>query len=220
MTVRELGWWVQDYAWAAGVWLGTPFAPPSPAGYANGGGRTVVALPGVYEDWRFLRPLIVPLHRRGHAVHVVPDLGHTRAPIADGARLVQDLLAERDLSDVVLVAHSKGGLIGKLAMMADEGRIASMVTVCTPFHGSSLARLLPTRSVRPLAPEHPSLAGLGGPDPVNARITSLYGRFDEHVPEGSELPGARNIRLPVSGHFQVLGHPSCLKAVLAVVGAA
>ncbi len=218
VTLREAIWWLQDYAWAAAVWISTLFAPASPDHYADGTRRTVVALPGVYEDWRFLRPLIVPLHGRGHGVHVVSDLGHTRAPIADGARLVLGLLAERDLRDVVIVAHSKGGLIGKLAMLADdEGRIASMVTVCTPFHGSSRARLLPLRSVRPLVPSHPSLAGLGDPGDVNARITSVYGRFDEHVPEGSDLPGARNIRLPVSGHFRVLGHPSCLKAVLAAV---
>ncbi len=218
VTLRELIWWVQDYAWAAAVWFGTLFAPSAPDHYATGSGRTVVVLPGVYEDWRFLRPLIVPLSLRGHAVHVVTDLGHTRAPIADGARLVLGLLAERNLRDVVIVAHSKGGLIGKLAMLADdEHRITSMVAVCSPFHGSSRARLLPLPSVRPLVPLHPSMAGLGEPGDVNARITSLYGRFDEHVPEGSDLPGARNIRLPVSGHFRVLGHPSCLRAVLAVV---
>jgi hypothetical protein len=217
---RELIWWLQDYAWAAMVWVSTLFAPPSPDHYATGSrsARTVVVLPGVYEDWRFMRPLIVPLHARGHAVHVVTDLGHTRAPIADGARIVLGLLEERDLRDVVIVAHSKGGLIGKLAMMSDTAsRIDSMVAIGTPFRGSSLARLLPLRSVRPLVPLHPSLAGLADPGDINARITSVYGSFDEHVPEGSDLPGARNVQLDVPGHFRLLGRPSCLDEVLTVV---
>jgi len=118
----------------------------------------------------------------------------------------------------VLVAHSKGGLIGKVAMLADDdGRITAMVTVCTPFHGSSRARLLPLPSVQPLVPLHPSLAGLGEVAEVNSRITSVYGLRDEHVPEGSHLPGAHNVRLDVAGHFRPLGHPACLEAILDVV---
>ena len=218
VTLKQALWWAQDYAWAGLMWLTTIVAPASPDHYATGTRRTVVVIPGVYEDWRFLRPLILPLSRRGHAVHVVSDLGHTLAPIADGARDVLKLLAERDLHDVVLLAHSKGGLIGKLAMQSDdEGRITAMVAVCTPFHGSSRARLLPLASVRTLVPLHSSLAGLGDAGDVNARITSVYGLFDEHVPEGSDLPGARNVRLPAAGHFQLLGRRSCLDAVLAVV---
>lgn len=215
---QRIAWWALDYLWAGGVWISTLFAPRSPDRYATGARRTVVAIPGVYEDWRFLRPLIVPLSRRGHAVHVVTALGHTRAPIADGARLVGQLIAERDLRDVVVVAHSKGGLIGKLAMLADEeGRISSMVTVCTPFHGSSLAPLLPLPSLRPLAAGHASLATLGEVADVNARITSVFGLFDEHVPEGSTLAWARNVRVPVAGHFRLLGHATCRQVVFDVV---
>ncbi len=216
--LRTAIWWTLDYLWAALVWVSTLFAPASPDHYAEGTGRSVVVLPGVYESWKFLRPLIVPLHRRGHAVHVVTALGHNRRPIADGASAVLDLLARRDLRDVVLVGHSKGGLVGKLAMLADaDGRIASMITICTPFHGSSRARLLPLPSISPLVPGHPSLVDLGDPDPVNARITSLATTFDEHVPEGSELPGARNVVVGVPGHFRPIGDPEVLAEVLALL---
>ncbi len=216
--LRMAMWWALDYLWAALVWASTLFAPPTPDHYAQGSGRAVVVLPGVYENWAFLRPLIVPLHRRGYRVHVVAELGYNRSPIAGGAAMVLDLLAARDLRDVVLVGHSKGGLIGKLAMLGDtDGRISSLVTICTPFHGSSRARLLPLPSVTPLAPGHPGLVALGDPHPVNARITSLATTFDEHVPEGSELPGACNVTLDVPGHFLPIGHPKVLAEVLAVL---
>ena len=215
---RTAIWWTLDYLWAALVWISTLCAPQSPDRYAHGTGRTVVVLPGVYENWAFLRPLIVPLHRRGYAVHVVTALGHNRRPIAEGASAVLDLVIARDLRDVVLVGHSKGGLIGKLALLADANdRIASMVTICTPFHGSSRARLLPLPSVSPLVPGHPSLARLGDPHPVNARITSIGTTFDEQVPEGSEVPGADNVTLDVPGHFLPIGHPLVLAEVLAVL---
>ncbi|MFT4110931.1 esterase/lipase family protein [Propionicimonas sp.] len=215
-------WWVQDYLWAALLWVAGIGAPATPERYATApdgaDGRPVVVVPGVYEDWRFLRPLIVGLHRAGHAVHVIPALGRNRAPIATGAHALLRLVAERDLRDVVVVGHSKGGLVGKLALMADDGhRIGSLVAVCTPFHGSRRSHLLPLRSLRPLVPGHPTLATLGRPGAVNARITSIASRFDEHVPEGSELEGARNVRLRLTGHFRPVGHPVGIAAVVAAV---
>lgn len=216
--LRMAMWWALDYLWAGLVWVSTLGAPNSPDHYARGSGRAVVVLPGVYEGWKFLRSLIVPLYRRGYAVHVVSALGHNRRPIADGAAAVLELIEARDLRDVVILGHSKGGLIGKLAMLADEdARIASMVTICTPFHGSSRARLLPLRSVSPLVPGHPSLVSLGDLDPVNARITSIGTIFDEHVPEGSQLPGAHNVTVDLPGHFLPLGHPAVLAEVLAAL---
>jgi hypothetical protein len=53
---------------------------------------------------------------------------------------------------------------------------------------------------------------------VNARIVSIYGDDDTHIPEGCDLPGATNLRFPVSGHFRVLGDEQVLAAVDAAVG--
>lgn len=214
VTGRQLWWWALDYLWAGAAWLATPFGPGDPDGYARGTLRPVVAIPGVYENWRFLRPLIGPLHAAGHPVHVLTDLGHNRRPIADGAQLLLGYLAWADLRDVVLVAHSKGGLIGKLAMANDEeGRIAGMVALCTPFGGTRRAHLLPLRSIRPLAPGHSTLAALAGLSAVNARITSVFGPWDPHVPEGHELVGGRNRRVGVPGHFRPLGSREVLGVV-------
>jgi hypothetical protein len=48
---------------------------------------------------------------------------------------------------------------------------------------------------------------------ANARIVSIFGLFDPHVPEGSELPGAKNVRLETGGHFRILAHPRVLAEV-------
>ncbi len=49
---------------------------------------------------------------------------------------------------------------------------------------------------------------------VNARITSISVRYDEHAPEGGHLDGAKNVMLPITGHFRLVGHPRALHAVL------
>lgn len=164
-----------------------------------------------------MQPLIVALHERGHPVHVVESLRRNRRPVAEMAEQVTEFLEDRDLSDVILVAHSKGGLAGKLAMTGRAGvRVRSMLAVATPFGGSRYARMIPVRSLRAFSPEDPSIRSLAGQLAVNDRIVSIYGTFDPHIPEGSELAGAKNVQLDTGGHFRILAHPRVL-AELAVL---
>lgn len=175
---------------------------PRPAGPVN-----VVLLPGVYERWHFMLPIMRRLARQGHPVHPVPELGRNVLPIADSARLLADRLAADDLRNVVLVAHSKGGLIGKYLMLRldPEHRVERMIAVNSPFSGSTWARYLRLSSIRMFAADDLTVTFLGAPSPVNARITSVYGTFDQHVQAGSVLPGARNVQLPVAGHSRIIG---------------
>ncbi|MCU1432115.1 MAG: alpha/beta hydrolase, partial [Actinotalea sp.] len=176
----------------------------------------VVLVPGVYESWQFLRPLAAVLHAEGHAVHVLPALGYNIGPIPAGAAVLGAYLRTQDLRDVVVVAHSKGGLIGKLAMREEDpdGRIAAMVAVNTPFAGSAYARWIPLAAVRAFVPTDATLLSLAADREVNSRITSVFSRWDPHIPAGSVLDGAVNIELSTPGHFRVLDDPRLGEVVL------
>jgi triacylglycerol lipase len=173
----------------------------------------------VYESWRFMRPLAAALHRHGHPVHVVQKLGYNLGTIPEMARLMAELLAERELTDVVVVAHSKGGLIGKYAMLHHdpEGRIRGVVAISTPFAGSPYARWIPIAAVRAFVPTDVTLAALTADLVTNSRITSIYNSFDPHIPGGSHLEGAVNIRLRTPGHFRILSDPELVPTVLAAL---
>jgi predicted alpha/beta hydrolase family esterase len=133
------------------------------------------------------------------------------------AQSVADFLVEHDLTDVILVAHSKGGLAGKLVMTGPAGtRVRAMLAVATPFGGSRYARLMLSRTLRAFSPDDPSIVSLARQRTVNERIVSIYAEFDPHIPEGSELPGAKNVRLETGGHFRILANPRVL-AELAVL---
>lgn len=213
--VRRAGWWLADYAYA-GYWqMRAAFDRRDEQSFAGGDGVPILILPGVYETWRFMQPLISALHERGHPVHVLDALAHNRRPVRDAAEVVTRFLGASGMTDVILVAHSKGGLAGKLAMAGPEGfRVRAMVAVATPFGGSRYARLLPVRSLRAFAPTDPSIVELGARRDLNDRIVSVFGRFDPHIPEGSELIGARkNVRLDTGGHFRVLADPRVMAEV-------
>ncbi len=199
---------------------GLGFAARVPASYAAGAGRPVVLIPGVYERWHFLRSIADRLVAAGHPVHVVRELGINDRAIPGSARRVLRFLETANLRDVALVAHSKGGLIGKAAMLDDaDGRIDRLVAVATPFSGSRMADLMVVPALRAFRPSHPVIRRLVVEREVNARITSIFPSFDPHIPEGSAIEGGTNVQLDVVGHFRVLEHPATIAAVLRAVSA-
>ncbi|WP_285115003.1 alpha/beta hydrolase [Leifsonia sp. fls2-241-R2A-40a] len=222
--LRRAGVLALDYLYAGRYQLRAVFDRSAPDALVAGAGHRapVVLLPGIFETWRFLRPLAQHIHGSGHPVHVVTALEDNRMEVPEAAALVARHLAEHDLHDVVIVAHSKGGLIAKYLMgMPDSGpRIRTAVTVATPFAGSPLARFIPIPSMRSLLPTAPGLLRLALSRAVNAQIVSVWGWFDPHVPGGSRLEGARNIELDVGGHFRILARPELLAIVDEVLAAA
>jgi pimeloyl-ACP methyl ester carboxylesterase len=214
---RAAKWWAQDYLYAGWWQLKAALSRAKPEDFASGTGRAVVVIPGIYESWQFMLPLIEALHRNGHPVHVVTLLQRNRLPVQQAAQLVADYVTRQDLHEAVLVAHSKGGLIGKYAMLKldQETRISRMVAICSPFSGSRYARFLLVPSLRAFSPRDALTLQLAKEEDVNQRITSIFGEFDPHIPEGSLLPEARNIKLDLGGHFRILSDPRTIQAVVA-----
>jgi len=190
-----------------------------PKEFEQGDKRPIVILPGVYETWHYLRPVAEALSRAGHPIHLVTQIGFNRRPIPATAEKAWRLLIDRDLHDVAIVAHSKGGLIGKqlLAFHDLEHRIDRMVAIATPFAGSSMSQIGPTPAMRAFNPSDPVIAALVAASAVDVRITSIFPSFDPHIPEGSRLAGARNIELPVTGHFRILFDPALPDLVIGEV---
>jgi pimeloyl-ACP methyl ester carboxylesterase len=217
-------WWTADYAYAA-VWqVRAFFNRTDPATFQTGEKTPIVVVPGVFETWKFLQPLITSMHERGHPVHIVELLQLNRRPVADAAGHVADYLAEHGLDDAVIVAHSKGGLIGKYVMVHDAvapdraPRIRGMLAVAAPFGGSRYARYLLLPSLRIFSPWDATILALTADETVNARIVSVFGQFDPHIPGGSTLAGAKNVRLETGGHFRILAHPRVIAELALLAG--
>jgi hypothetical protein len=210
-----------DYAWAYRLRLARLGRRSDPATLRppEASLRPILLLPGVYETWHFLEAAGRHLHALGHPVHTVPTFGSNVRPIAEMAQLASDYLVEQDLVNVALVAHSKGGLIGKTLMISDvgEARVRSMVAINSPFSGSDYAHLVPLPTLREFVPTHETIVGLARSAEVNSRITSIFSVWDPIIPNGSLLTGATNIELPVTGHFRILDRPDLLDAVTRAV---
>ncbi|GAB3279455.1 hypothetical protein GCM10027449_20040 [Sinomonas notoginsengisoli] len=196
---------------------GTPTVRTTSEPPRGGQAPAVVLIPGIYEPAAFLDPLRRWLEGRGHQVAVVEELGWNLRPLHESVELVAARLRELGVSDALVVAHSKGGLIGKELMVSFPDLAAGMVTASTPFAGHPYSRFALTPALRAFNPALPALAALAAERSVNARIVSVSAEFDPIVTRGTELEGARNVSVPVVGHFRLLGHPAFLDLLAAVL---
>jgi hypothetical protein len=141
-------------------------------------------------------------------------------------RAAGELLAATGAAKVAIVAHSMGGLVARAWLRAHgTGRVARIITLGTPHHGTSLASRAPginarqmRRSAGPLSGAGDWLQALGGSEDRQARalITSIYTHHDNIVaPQtSSHLPGARNIAFGGVGHVALGSNPRILAQVM------
>jgi pimeloyl-ACP methyl ester carboxylesterase len=111
---------------------------------------------------------------------------------------------------VVLVGHSLGGLVARAYLRdpSGAGRVAKLITLGSPHHGSALARWAVGIDGQQLRPGHPWLTKLNETEsePPPVPIVSLFSWHDNLVaPRSSaELAHAESIPLVGIGHLSLL----------------
>ena len=198
-------------------------APASESRFAPGRADlpVVVPVPGIYERWDFLIPVLDVLNAHGHPVHVSPNLGRMTAPARVLAQRLLRELRQRGLRDVVLVTHSKGGLVGKLALLDPrDGRdaIAGVIAIATPFRGTRIVeRFRRSARLMELARTSAGTVYLAERPDVDDRIVSIYATHDALVTEASRLDRGTNVLVRMRGHTRMLADPVVHVAVLRAV---
>jgi pimeloyl-ACP methyl ester carboxylesterase len=212
-------YWSLDYAYIARRQLFGAISNTKALRYRNPDSTrpSIILIPGIYERWQFMKPIAALLRRHGYDVHVIEGLGYNRKDIESMAQVVQAYIDSVDNTDFTIVAHSKGGLIGKylLTTANPAKKIHGMIALNTPFSGSRYAYLfLLFKSLRLFIPNSSILRLLSQNQTVNQSIISIYSKFDPHIPGGSKLEGAKNIQLDTHGHFRIVNEPKVHELLL------
>lgn len=174
---------------------------------------TVVLLHGIAETHRTMYPLRDALRDAGYRVIYPNNLGLMNRPLGDLIDTFEQWVATQQLDRFVIVGHSKGGLLAKMFLVRHPECVIGVVTLGTPWWGSSMVRwLTKTSPMRELGPDADIIADLAKHRTYNHRIVSLGATDDEQIPEGTYLPGAVNDTLPVVGHQNLLVAPAALNA--------
>jgi pimeloyl-ACP methyl ester carboxylesterase len=207
-VLREWWWWTAVYAGPQAFvrWFAGDDAPP------RGGGRPPVLLVHGYVcnrgAWSWFRR---KLAAHGEAVWAV-TLEPVYTSIDDLARILADcideLRAATGAPQVVLVTHSMGGLVAR-AYLRDHGaaRVARLVSIGAPHHGSVHAHLGAGENARQMEPNSRWLEALARAEEgkLSLPFTSIYSVHDNFVaPQTSSIhPAARNVPVAGVGHVSL-----------------
>lgn len=161
---------------------------------------------------------------RGRGVsHLALDLEPIAGSIDDYAPAIEAALARlceaTGQARAVIVAHSMGGLAARAYLRRyGAARVARVITLGTPHHGTALAGMGPGLNARQMRRGSPWLAALAASETavIRALFVSFWSHHDNIVApqDSSFLPGARNVEFGGIGHVALGRHPLILQAVL------
>lgn len=140
------------------------------------------------------------------------------------ARRVEGVCAATGSSQVVLVGHSMGGLVSRAYLRRfGNARVAKLVTLGSPHHGSQLAHLGLGENGRQMCPGSKWLAGINAPGavPLPPTTVSVYSCHDNYVmpQDSSLLEGAKIVALSGIGHLAMAFSPEIERLVLTELSA-
>lgn len=178
-------------------------------GFIKDGKYPIIIIPGYLLRWGFMKSIADKISRLGHPVYVLPHLGNNLKDISSSAKIVKELIEENNLKNIIIVAHSKGGLIGKYLMIHFDGnnRIAGLITIGTPHMGSNLANYFKFVKSNEFHPEHELIQELSKYSEVNKKIITISPSFDNivlHEKKGTLDGALENIHVAVSGHHRAV----------------
>ena len=147
-----------------------------------------------------------------------PPLGDVEGFARQLAAKIDAVRAATGAGRVALIGHSMGGLVARayLRQFGSE-RVARLVTIGTPHHGSILAWTFPGRCLAQMHPGNPWLAELNRREgtPLPVPITAIWSRHDSMVaPQASAmLAGAENVAVVGIGHNALLRDRGVMETV-------
>ncbi len=194
------------------------------------GRMPVLLVHGYFANRGYFRPLLRRLEARGVGPIFTPNFPACLASIERFAdeldAEIERILAGTKQAKVVLVVHSMGGLAARAYLARrGAGRVARLITIASPHHGTALAFMGLGRSARQMQPDSEFLASLerreGAAGPAVDTV-SIYSPQDNMVaPQDTcRLAWARNVALPGFGHIAILDSPELADALIPELEAA
>jgi predicted alpha/beta hydrolase family esterase len=197
--------------------------------HSQRGPTPVVLVHGYLSNRGYWAPMVRWLEARGVARLYVPTYRAIFSSIERGAAELHEEI-ERICAGgaprVVLVCHSMGGLLARRYLQEHgPARIARIVTIASPHHGTVLSRLGIGEHARQMRRESAlvrSLAAAEAEAPPAVPMASIYSVHDNLVTpqDTSRLPWARNVAVAGIGHVGILSFEPVFALVLEELRAA
>jgi triacylglycerol lipase len=149
------------------------------------------------------------LHAKGLVVATVnfePMFGDIDTFAAQLRARIDSVLAETGAEKLTLATHSMGGLVARAYLRRyGDAKVAALVTLAAPHHGSLLARLAPGRDARQMEPDSAWLRELAATK-IAIPVVAVWSVSDEFVApqDSARWPGAREHVMATHDHMSMV----------------
>ncbi len=170
--------------------------------------------------WR----LMAQFRARGihsHAISLEPPFASIDGLAEQLNRDIEAYLKNSASTKLILVTHSMGGLVARAYLKRHGGaRIAKLITLACPHHGTRIASLGLGQNAREMEPGSAWLGGLAGAETIPVAFVNVWSMHDNFVvPQTSScLEGSQEIVLPRLGHLSFVFSGRVLKILLRELG--
>ncbi len=168
--------------------------------------------------WWWMRRRLRELGAAVATINLEPPFGDIERFAEQLHIRIEALLEETGGDRLVLVGHSMGGLVSRAYLRRyGSTRVAKLITLASPHHGTRMARFDLGFDARQMEPNHPWIQELARNEPVPVPTLSIWSLGDEFVvpAESSRLAGAREQVLPTIGHLSLVLAPTVVDAMRA-----
>lgn len=224
--MKKIIYWIIDYCYLLyGILL--MFIHKNPPShfldFVVKGKVPIILIPGISNKWGFLKHLGDSISHKGHPVYIANKLELNFFDIPTSAKIVRSIIDKNNLEKVIIIGHSKGGIVGKYLLVHEnnDDKIIRLIAIAAPFSGTNIVNHLPYKSFKELSPKSRIIKELNSNSnsKVNSKIVSIMPEFDNHVwqEKGSYLEGALNIKVSIKGHHKIVFDKDVIRKITELI---
>lgn len=196
---------IQDYAFTLERHVYALRHSQPPSHWLEGTKGDMVIIHGYGEVWTHWERIATHFNEKGYRIHFLKELGRNLESLENTCPRVSNYITTHNLQNIILLSHSKGGIIAKCILDTQPEKIKYSITLAVPY-GGTIFGYFRLNNLGEAIPGKIWTTEISKENKYNHKIYNFYPKFDNHILPNKHLtlPGAHNKKLSIIGHANIM----------------